>query len=382
MTFDVTERLPLTAGMRCTDESKEFIVPDDCFPLLSGPETLFDGTVVGCARLHSIVDPKFVNAGFLAFVYAPIFPAPGGRICCLPISDASGTIVGLVPGLTPGFELLPRGTTEESFSDWTPHASVAYRWNEDFITYFSYSEGFKSGGFVQRVSPPRTAPPAFKEETAQVYEVGLKWSGFNNRLRASAAGFHTDYEDLHIQVNDGIAAVTRNAAAAEIDGFKLEFSAIPYAGWLLQGGIAYLDAEYTELKEDENLVTDLLTLGLDSELVNAPEWSTSLGVQYTYDVPGFGGQVITRLDWAYQSEVFKDALNFPEMRQDGYHLLDLAMTYISADESWEVSVFGKNVTDERYMVSGFANALTIGHAIATINRPAEWGVSFAYRFGN
>ena len=69
------------------------------------------------------------------------------------------------------------------------------------------------------------------------------------------------------------------------------------------------------------------------------------------------------------------------MRADGYHLLDLAMTYVSPGETWQVSFFGKNVIDERYIVSGFANGLTQGRAAANLGRPAEWGVSFAYHFG-
>lgn len=380
-TFDVTEKLSLTAGVRYTDETKEFIVSDECLPLAKGPKTLSDGTVVTCAPVQSIVDPKFLNPGFLGFVNAPIFPAPGGRLCCLPVSDAEGNVVGLLSGLTPGLELLPRGSTETSFSDWTPHANLAYRWTDDFMTYFSYSEGFKSGGFSQRVFPPRTASPTFDPETATVYEIGFKWTGFNNRIRASAAGFHTEYDDLHIQVTD-VAPVTRNAGSAEIDGFELELTAIPASGWLLQGGVGYLNARYTELAQDENLVTDLILLTEDSDLANAPEWSTSLGVQYAFEVPRFGGQLISRLDWSYRSEVFNDALNFPELRQPGYHLLDLAMTYVSADERWEVSVFGKNVTDERYIQAGFANILLGGWAVATLGRPAEWGASFAYHFGN
>jgi iron complex outermembrane receptor protein len=380
-TFDVTPKLSLTAGIRYTDESKKFIVPDHCYDLPSGPETLFDGSVVTCAQLQSVIDPKFANAGFLTFVNAPVFPAPGGRFCCLPVSDADGNIVGLLPGLASGMETLPRGTTRQSFSDWTPLASIAYRWTDDLMTYFSYSEGFKSGGFVQRVFPPRTAPPSFKAETARVFELGAKATAFDNRVRASAAGFHTEYDDMHIQVNDGIAAVTRNAAAAEIDGFELELMAIPATGWLVQGGVGYMDARYSNLEASANLDTDLYVLNEDSKMVNAPEWSTNLGVQYTWPMPRFGGQVVTRLDWAWQSEVFKDALNFPELRQAGYHLLDLAATYYSEDGRWEISAFGKNVTDERYKVSGYANALTIGTAIATVGRPAEWGVSFAYRFG-
>jgi iron complex outermembrane receptor protein len=379
-TFDVTDRLALTAGVRYTDETKKFIVPDGCFDI-PRPDTLFDGSVVACAPMHTVIDPKFLNPGFLGFVNAPVFPAPGGRFCCLPISDADGNLVALSPGIASGDELLPRGTTKESFSKWTPHASLAYRWTDDFMTYVSYSEGFKSGGFVQRVFPPRTAPPSFDPETAQVYELGFKWTGFDNRARVSASGFHMDYEDLHIQVNDNIAPVTRNAAAAEIDGFELELTAVPSHGWLVQGGVGYLDARYTELAADENLVTDLLVLSLDTKLVNAPEWSTSLGVQYAWDVPRFGGQLVTRVDWSYRTEVYNDALNFPELRQPGFHLLDLAMTYVSADCRWEVSAFGKNVADERYMTSGFANALAQGRAVATVGRPAEWGLSFAWHFG-
>jgi iron complex outermembrane receptor protein len=331
--------------------------------------------------MHSVVDPKFANAGFLGFVNAPIFPAPGGRFCCIPVADADGNIVALLPGLTSGQEILPRGTTTRDFSDWTPMASIAYRWTDDLMTYFSYSEGFKSGGFVQRVFPPRTAPPSFDAETAQVFEIGLKFTGFDNRLRLSAAGFHTEYDDMHVQVNDGIAAVTRNAAAAEIDGFELELTAIPASGWLLQGGVGYMDAGYTDLDDTVNLATDLFVLNEDSKLVNAPDWTTNLGVEYSRELARFGGLLVARADWHYQSTVYKDANNFPDLRQPGYHLLDLGLTYFSPDEKWEISVFGRNVTDERYIVSGYANALTYGTASATIGRPAEWGVSFAYHFG-
>jgi iron complex outermembrane receptor protein len=289
-------------------------------------------------------------------------------------------VVALVPGLTPGFELLPAGTTERSFSDWTPHASIAYDWSEDLMTYFSWSEGFKSGGFVQRVFPPKTEVPSFAPETATVYEVGLKWTGFDGRLRLDAAGFHTDYDDLQIQVNDGIAPVTRNAAAAEIKGFEIELTALPFPNWLVQGGVGYLDAEYTELDPDENFTTDLQFITLDSGLVNAPEWSTALGLQYGHELAS-AGRIVARLDWSYRSKAYKDALNFPQLTQDGYHLLDLSLTWISARGDWEVSVFGKNVTDERYVVSGHANGLTQGSATAVVGRPAEWGVSVAWHFG-
>ena len=383
LTFDVTDKLSLTAGLRYTEETKKFIVPDDCFSPPKGPATLFDGTVVDCVPLQTVIDPKFLNEGFLTFVNAPVFPdmmVPGARVCCLPISDAAGNVVGLIRGLVSGDEVMPRGTAERSFEDWTPHLNIAYKWTDGLLTYASYSEGFKSGGFVQRVFPPKSEVPSFEPETAEVYELGFKWLGVGGRVGLNGAIFHTDYQDLQIEVNDGIAPVTRNAAEADIDGFELELTAIPADGWLVQAGIGYLDAEYTSLDPSENFTTDLLSLTLDSKLVNTPEWSGNLGVQFALNFAG-GGQVITRADLAYVDEHFKDALNFPQLRQDSYSLIDAYITYVSVQNNWEVSLFGKNLTDETYIVSGFANGLTQGRVTANLGRPREWGLSLVYRFG-
>ena len=381
-TFDATDRLALTAGIRYTDETKRFIVPDDCFALPKGPETLFDGTVVTCARLQTVIDPKYLNEGFLTFVNFPVFPdqpLPGARVCCLPISDADGNIVGLIRGLTPGYETVPRGTVKRTFDDWTPHLNAAYSWNDDLMTYLSYSEGFKSGGFVQRVFPPKTEVPSFEPETATVYELGFKWMGADGRVVLNGAAFHTDYEDLQIEVNDGIAPVTRNAAEADIEGFELEMTALPAEGWLIQAGVGYLDAEYTRLDPSQNFTTDLRSLTLDSELVNTPKWSTNLGVQYEFALSA--GQLISRVDWNYRDDHYKDALNFPELKQEAFSLIDAFITYVGAEGNYEVSLFGKNLTDEIYIVSGFANGLTQGRTTANLGRPREWGISFKYLFG-
>jgi len=380
ITFNATDKLAITGGLRYTHESKKFIVPGDCYPMPKGPETLFDGTVVTCAQLQTVVDPKFLNPGFLAFVNAPVFPAPDGRLCCLPISDAAGNIVALVPGLTPGFELMPRGTTKSKFNEVSPHVNIAYSWTEDLMTYASYSKGFKSGGFVQRVFPPKSEVPSFEPETASVFEVGFKWTFLDRRVRLNASAFHTDYKDLQIQVNDGIAPVTRNAAAADIDGVEVELTAIPASGWLIEAGLGYMNAEYTRLEASQNFATDLRSITLDSKLVNAPDWTGKIGLQYSFGMPS-GSTLIGRANWSFVDDVAKDALNFPELNQDAYSLLDLYLTYVSSDRSWEVSAFAKNVTNERYIVSGFANGLTQGRAAANLARPAEWGLSLLYRFG-
>ena len=65
---------------------------------------------------------------------------------------------------------------EREFTSTTKSASVQYRFNESVMTYVSWSEGFKSGGFNQRynAAPPGNAPISFGAETAESFEVGFK----------------------------------------------------------------------------------------------------------------------------------------------------------------------------------------------------------------
>jgi iron complex outermembrane receptor protein len=42
---------------------------------------------------------------------------------------------------------------EIEISEFTPMVNLSYDLNDDLMVYLSYSEGFKSGGFTQRVFP-------------------------------------------------------------------------------------------------------------------------------------------------------------------------------------------------------------------------------------
>jgi iron complex outermembrane receptor protein len=49
----------------------------------------------------------------------------------------------------------------------------------------------------------------------------------------------------------------------------------------------------------------------------------------------------------------------------------------SPDDKWRLTVFGRNITDEFYIL----NASTASDAIVRyVGRPATWGVTFGYRF--
>jgi iron complex outermembrane receptor protein len=276
----------------------------------------------------------------------------------------------------PGDPLIPPGVTgDATFKETVPHLNLSYDWSPELMTYLSYSEGYKGGGFVQRIFPDFPVVPSFDPEFVEVYEAGFKYFGASERLRLNGAAFHTDYTDLQVVVFESGIPITRNAAGAEIDGFELEAEAALTGGLRLNLGIGYLDAEYTEI--DPGAITD--NLSVDSKLVNAPKWSVNAGAAYAVNLPGLG-TLTPRIDWSHNSRTYVDARNTPELIQDAYGLLNLSLTFEDESQKWLVQLFGTNVTDERYLMGGVGGPDFQGVITGAYGRPAEWGLTVKRRF--
>lgn len=267
-----------------------------------------------------------------------------------------------------GLVIVPPVKNELEFSEATYRAAIEVTSVSDTLIYASYSTGFKSGGFVQRNSVPRPELPTFGPESAEVFELGAKTTVLGGRLRASAAAFNSDYQDLHIRVIDplSLAPVTSNAGDARIRGAEVELEAAPHAVVRILGGIGYLHGRY------ETIAPTAEGLTLNSRLTDSPEWSANLSVIGSASIGSSG--VSGRLDWTYRSSSFNDAENTPELRQDALHLLNASATWRSSasrDHVWHATVGVRNVTDEEYIVSGFASPAQ-GPIAASYGRPREW----------
>jgi iron complex outermembrane receptor protein len=277
-------------------------------------------------------------------------------------------------GIPAGTPLLPSNQVQASSREWTPYLNLTYKWTPDIMTYVSYSEGYKAGGFTQRVFPPLPATPSFQPETAKVYEVGFKTSEFDHKMQVNGAAFYTDYKNLQVNTLAGIAPITQNAAAATIEGFELEVHAAPIQGLLLEASTGYLEAGYDQLSTAA--INAGLTLG--DKLVDTPKWSYALSATYDVQIPW--GTISPRVDWSYRSSVENDALNHALLHQDGYGLLNLSVTYRDPDELWSVSVGGQNVLSQVYKESGFWDMAVTGIAEASYGTPGEWYLRIKRKF--
>lgn len=314
-TYDITDQLHLTLGGRYTDETKKFH-PD-----------------------------QIIYQNYYAGISMAV--PPGNPLAAL---DA--------PFLQAGNRILPNIEKEIEIDEFTPMANLSFDLNDDVMLYVSYSEGFKSGGFTQRVFPPVvagfTAPPGtpdidliptYEPEFVEVYEFGFKSTLMDGKLRFNGAAFYTDYQDLQVQVFNSVAPVTENIGAASISGLELEVQAAPGDGWLIEGSFSYLDAEYDDIQ------TELTLIGEDFDFERVPETSGSLGVSKELSL-NEAGALVLRVDWSFRDDTFNDAYNTPLLQTDAYDLWNASARWTNVEGDWTVLLSGRNLGDEEYLITG------------------------------
>ncbi len=338
-TWDFAERWSLTLGGRFSQEDKEF----------ENKQTVFT------------ISDSFP----LPVPFGP-FPAgatiPGGLLFADP----------------PLFE------SDEDFSNFSPRVVVEYDWAEDSMVYLTFSQGFKSGGFNSF-----GLEPAFTEEEIDAWEVGIKSTLLDRRLRLNAAWFFYDYTNLQVRLPVPTGGVSiDNAGEASVSGLEVEASLLVTDRLRLDANFSYLDTELDQF-DTQQVPNDLQFLigapipleavnAAGNELTRAPEFSFFLAARY--DVPLAADYRGTfELAYRYQDEVFFLETNQTQdtFAGDSSDRLDARFSFGPRSQRWEGAVYVKNVTDDRTItqvsaLGSFPNA--------AVNAPQQWGAEFTYRW--
>ena len=294
----------------------------------------------------------------------------------------------------------------QTFKEFTPRASVSWKPNSNHNIYFSYSRGFKGGGFDPR-GQSSGAPDfdgngtvsaqevfdflQFDPETVDSYELGWKASLLDNRLNVSLALFKGDYSDVQIPgsvgidtngdgINDSFAGITSNAASADVNGFEFEGRALVGEDFWGAGSrlnfswaLGYLDAKF-------NTFIDAFGNDVANQRVfqNTPEFTANatinLGLPVASGMLDLTGSVSLRSD-ASQFEVPS-----PFLDQDGFALVDASIVWRADDDRFSIGLHGKNLFDKEYIVAGY-NFVTQGAGGAFIPTLGREGTLTAF-YGN
>jgi iron complex outermembrane receptor protein len=293
----------------------------------------------------------------------------------------------------------------EIFDAWTPMASVALKMPADWMAetpldhlmgYFTYSRGFRGGGFNTAPNPEDEGEVAdttlapFDPETLDSFEIGAKSFAFDDRLSLNLAAFFYDYSDIQIQTTEltsggNITQPVRNAAEASARGIELEVRAMPLPGLVLSGSLAHIDTEYDKF-DTVNANNNQPIDRTGESLNNTPKLQTNLAAQFTIPIElgdsWLHGFLTPRLQWYYQSGEHFDGPELREARQSGYNLLDGRLAYTFMDGHAQVALWGKNLTDEEYYSNAQPLASIYGFVLRTYNPPRTYGGEISYRFGS
>lgn len=282
-------------------------------------------------------------------------------------------------------------------SDWskfTPRVVFDYQWSDDVMTYVSYSEGFKAGGF----NTLGEAPPV-KEETVKNTEIGLKSTWFDNSLRFNLSAYQYDYtnlQQLELITATGASVPTYNLrnVDAEGSGFDAEMIWQATDDLVLTLNYGNVKTEYTKWQffdfEDAN--TAVSKVG--EPISGMPEDQANARVDYYFE--GMNGQFNFHLSYAYTGDRTQgvdgptlDPLPYNPANVNGinadntissYGLLNTRLSWESDIHPINLAFFISNATDEEYIMQTGGQGMAMGSPIATPGLPRMWGVEFGMQF--
>jgi len=262
---------------------------------------------------------------------------------------------------------------------------------DHLLTYFTYSQGFKGGGFNgnTRSDVPTQLVP-FDPETLDSFEWGVKTIGWEQRVTFNMSLFYGLYDDIQVSQIDAAGAgflpelVVRNAAKATTKGAEFELQVLPLDGLSIIGSIGLLDARYDDFTSPSALGPG--EIDRDGEtFANVPKFQSRLTVQYSFPLsfPGpqwLQGWLTPRLDWFYRSSVHYQGPELLQAIQRGYNLLQARISYDFADDRSQFAVWAQNLTDQEYFQQVLPTASTLGTVTRYYGPPRMAGVEFSYRF--
>ncbi|MCJ8161048.1 TonB-dependent receptor [Acinetobacter zhairhuonensis] len=138
----------------------------------------------------------------------------------------------------------PAGTIYANDTDFFSYqGGIVFRPTENGSIYASYATAANPVGIDPDIDSLTASTEDLEPEKARTYEVGTKWSLWNNRANATAAIFRTEKQNTRISID---ANTTANAGESKVDGFEVGLTGHITNKWEMAIGYSYLDSEVTK----------------------------------------------------------------------------------------------------------------------------------------
>ena len=262
------------------------------------------------------------------------------------------------------------------FHAFTPAVTLNFKPNDNILAYFSYREGFKSGGFQALGAASATlANIPFLPEHVASYEVGLKTGFFDRRLVADVALFQSDITDQQVSHVDTTFAppypvLIENAGQTRDDGIDINLEARPFPALTLTANATLQDARFLQYQ------SGAISYAGRHQL-RSPNFTGYVSAEYA--VPTEVGKFTLRGDYSYQSTEFFDPTNtsLPGLFSPAYGVGNARLTFTPNRAPLLLAAYVRNISDTHYFVNVAISGPT---GVADPGAPRTYGVELNYRF--
>ncbi|MBL4682526.1 MAG: TonB-dependent receptor, partial [Pseudomonadales bacterium] len=269
---------------------------------------------------------------------------------------------------------------DDDWSSVTPRIAVQYYYNDSSHVYFSWSKGFRSGGYNVRNTAANQVPGPWDKESQNTWELGMKSEFDDGRVRFNVAFFLNQVKDMIRETifNDedlNTIQQIRNTADADITGAEIDLTWLATDNLVLFMNAGYLDGEYKEVigdldrsgvvdSDDKNLVLPRLA-----------RWTGSVGGNY--DIPTDMGLYSMRVGYSHRTSGFFSDSNIDDL--SSHDELTAGLSFITPDGKWKASLFGKNLLDQVQRVTQFTLPGGVS-AFSPIKKGRVIGVELEYQY--
>lgn len=266
-------------------------------------------------------------------------------------------------------------------------------WNAtpDNMFYATWSRGFRPGGSNRR------GGFAYGADFLTNYELGMKHTLADGMVRLNAAVFQLDWDNFQFSIlgPNGLTEI-RNAAQARIRGFESDVTVMPDDNLSISAGVTFLDAKLTDNycgatdAQGVPITTCANPLApAGTPLPASPDFKGNMVVRYEWDM-GTDLAAHVQLAGVYQTRIRTELQTADDAligRQDPYGTLDFSFGVENGDSGWSLDAYVTNLTDSRgeaYLSTQCSTAIcanpTNGIVYQTPNQPRTFGLRFGYQY--
>jgi len=283
------------------------------------------------------------------------------------------------------------------YTGFKKRGNLTWKVTPDQMVYFTYSEGFRPGGFNRKPSgtdfPGFKTPISYAPDNLTNYEVGYKTQWFNHHLELNGALYQEDWNNTQIAIFNptelGLLTFTENGPNYRVRGAETEVVARPYGGLSITGGGAInntnqLNSPYLVGLNNVTLTQLPNPYGtINSSLAQSPLLRGNIRVRYDFEAGDY--LPFVQIGAVYSGHTHSgtgaissgtSAVYASNYEESSYTTVD-ASVGISRD-NWSITAYVDNLTNTR------ADLFTSDPQFVKelfVNRPLTAGLRVSYALG-